>query len=215
MPVTPACYYVFLRVVDRRARSGGLFACRLFACRLLACRQLKWLGFHGFLDSSASNALDANFHRLGTTARLLHPYSLQIGSKLAAGDSGFLGTNSTKIFRFTTRFHRVTHGWLFATDLTYSRHRAPAAFQLQLTKNLNSTVYQRKSAWQRQTTAEKAGFCELNRRWSHRSDPYREYRSDRVSHRIRNAHTESLNGFAKSPGISQFLRVVRSKSKLN
>lgn len=62
---------------------------------------LEWFGFDSLFDAAATDALDTDFHRLGAATWLLNANSLQVGSELSACDTGFLGTNTAQVLRFT------------------------------------------------------------------------------------------------------------------
>ena len=85
-------------------------------------RQRKWLAANSFSDRAATDALRANFHRLGRTVALSSSNLLQVRSELTARNTGLLGTYSAQILRLTASLDRVTLLGSFSTNFTNACH---------------------------------------------------------------------------------------------
>ena len=82
--------------------------------------QGKWFAFDSLSNTTASDALNANFHSFGTTAREFYLDSLQVGAKLSPRNACDFGTDTTQVFGLTARFNLVANLCRLTTNFTFT-----------------------------------------------------------------------------------------------
>ena len=107
--------------------------------------QLERLLLDSFPNSAATNALNADFHRLGSTTWQSRVDFLQIRTELAASNPGYFGADSPEILRFTASLNRVAHLGAFSTNFTLACHDSEILQNCLNSYLLEATQYNKRS----------------------------------------------------------------------
>jgi len=112
----PVPYSVFERAITRTVDDQNTLGSPTLG------RQRERFLLNRFSNGAAADALNADFLCFGAATGDCRSDLLEVGAKLPARDTGYLGTDTAQIFRLTTRLNTIAHLRAFTTHITNASH---------------------------------------------------------------------------------------------